>query len=96
MFDQTSRYANIENNTIQKGGSILTYKKRRFLPQGDKIPLLIQVAVVPDDRIDLVTSRTLGFPEQYWRICDKNNIMYPIDLTTKPGHKLKIPVPGRR
>lgn len=95
MFDQNSRYTNIENSSIQKNGNTVTYKKRRFLPQGEKIPLLIQVRVMADDRIDLITSRTLGSPEQYWRVCDKNNAMYPLDSTKEPGRQLGIPVPGR-
>ena len=71
------------------------YKKRRFLPQGENTPTLIQVSVMAQDRIDLVTSRTLGVPEQFWRVCDKNNAMYPLDLTKEPGKLLLIPIPGR-
>ncbi len=95
MFDQTSRYSNIENDTIQKDVNIITYKKRRFLPQGENMPTLIQTTVMAQDRIDLVTSRTLGVPEQFWRVCDKNNGMYPLDLTKEPGKLLFIPLPGR-
>jgi hypothetical protein len=95
MFDQNSRYSKIENDILQQGGNIVTYKKRRFLPQGENIPTLIQVSVMAQDRIDLVTSRTLGVPEQFWRVCDKNNAMYPLDLTKEPGKLLLIPIPGR-
>jgi hypothetical protein len=95
MFDQNSRYSKIENNILQQDGNIVTYKKRRFLPQGENIPTLIQVSIMAQDRIDLVTSRTLGVPEQFWRVCDKNNAMYPLDLTKEPGKLLLIPIPGR-
>ena len=95
MFDQNSRYSKIENNILEKEGNMMTYKKRRFLPQGEKMPTLIQTSVMAQDRIDLVTSRTLGVPEQFWRVCDKNNAMYPLDLTKEPGKLLLIPIPGR-
>lgn len=49
---------------------------------------------MPNDRIDLVSSRSLGDPEQFWRLCDANNAMYPLILTTSPGRVLDVPVPG--
>jgi hypothetical protein len=96
MFDQNSRYVKLQNRSLTaKDGATIIYKERRFLPQGDKIPILQQVSVMAGDRIDLVTSRTLGNPEQFWRVCDANNAMYPLNLTFEPGRVLLIPVPGR-
>ena len=45
------------------------------------------------DRLDLITARTLGDPEQFWRICDANNTMNPSDLTAETGRVLRVPVP---
>ena len=48
-----------------------------------------------EDRIDLVTSRTLGDARTILESCDKNNAMYPLDLTKTPGNVLLVPLPGR-
>ena len=74
-------------------GSTIRYVGRRFLPQGENMTVLQTVTVVAGDRIDLVTSRTLGNPEQFWKVCDANNAMYPLDLTVQPGRELIIPMP---
>ncbi len=34
------------------------------------MPQILSVHVQPEDRMDLVAARTLGDPEQFWRICD--------------------------
>lgn len=94
MFETTSRYSTVENATLTTpGGRNIVYKKRRFLPPGENIPILVEVTVIQNDRLDMITARTLGDPEQFWRICDANNTMNPFDLTTKPGRILIIPEP---
>ena len=94
MFETTSRYSAVKNATLTTpGGRNIIYKRRRFLPQGENIPLLVEVTVIENDRLDMITARTLGDPEQFWRICDANNTMNPFDLTTKPGRVLRIPEP---
>jgi len=74
MFETTSRYSAVENATLKTpGGRSIVYKKRRFLPHGENIPPLLEVTVFENDRLDTITARTLGDPEQFWRICDANN-----------------------
>ncbi len=94
MFDHTSRYYHCETATFEMAdGREVAYKRRRFLPQGDRLPLLTEITVVEGDRLDLIASRTLGDPQHYWRICDANNTMNPAELTSEIGHKVRIPVP---
>ncbi len=100
MFEPNSRYFDIENVTIKSEESgnnnnnrTIVYKKRRFIPSADKIPLLQEVIVTGGDRLDVITSRTLGDPEQFWRICDMNEATHPLDLTNEIGRILKIPTP---
>jgi hypothetical protein len=93
MFDANSRYHDIETATLTTGGRAITYARRRFLPQGETLPVLVEVTVTDSDRLDLITARTLGDPEQYWRVCDANNAMNPADLTTTAGASLRVPVP---
>ncbi len=94
MFDHTSRYARIETATHERpDGLTVTYVRRRFLPQGERLPLLVEVTITDGDRLDLITARTLGDPEQFWRVADANNAMNPFDLTAEPGEILRVPIP---
>ena len=93
MFEPTSRYAAIETTTITAAdGRIVAYKRRRFLPQGNALPLLVEVTVSEGDRLDQITSRTIGDPEQFWRVADANNAMNPSELL-EIGRTLRVPIP---
>ena len=98
MFDHTSRYYPLEVTTLDlPDGRSVSYVRRRFLPQGDDMPLLAEVSVAQGERIDLVSNRTLGDPLAYWRICDANNAMDPMALAQEasddPGRLLRVPLP---
>ena len=94
MFGFTSRYYSLEKAIYTTpSGKEMAYVRRRFLPDGDAMPLLTEVTVVDADRLDLIAARTLGPPEQFWRVCDANNAMNPFDLTREMGRKLRVPVP---
>lgn len=68
------------------------YLKRRFIPIPKESSPLIEHAVTQDERLDNITARYLGDPEQFWRLCDANNAMNPDELTTTIGRRLRIPV----
>ncbi|MBA2302352.1 MAG: hypothetical protein H0W08_06915 [Acidobacteria bacterium] len=93
MFTSTSRYYSIANATTVWRRRTVVYKRRRLLPQGDEMPLLVEVTVIEGDRLDIITARTLGDPEQFWRVCDANNAMSPFDLTRENGRTLRVPIP---
>jgi hypothetical protein len=94
MFDPTSRYAQLETAELSDGdGRRIAYVRRRFLPQGQLMQLLAEVTVEPGDRLDLITSRVLGDPEHFWRVCDANDAMDPFELTAEVGRALRVPVP---
>jgi nucleoid-associated protein YgaU len=94
MFDHTSRYAHKKplRLTTPEGREI-SYMPRRFLPRGDRLPLLTEVRVQQGDRLDLLAARTLGNPTLFWRICDANDAMHPLELTAEVGRVLRVPVP---
>ncbi len=93
MFEHTSRYYDMENATfITPDGRKMTYKRRRFLPHGENMPLLAEITPIQGDRLDLIAFRTLGDPELFWRICDANNAMNPEDLI-EPGRIIRVAVP---
>ncbi len=94
MFEPTSRYAAIENAVlVSADGRGIPYKRRRFVPPAESLPLLVEVTVVQGDRLDLIAARTLGDPEQFWRVCDANSGMNPAELIAVPGRVLRVPVP---
>ncbi len=96
MFDPSSRYYHLEEAVFEAAdGRKHVYKRRRFLPQGRTIPELHRIRIASQDRLDLITARTLGDPLAFWQVCDANNAMNPFDLTaeTEIGRSLRIPVP---
>jgi len=94
MFEPTSRYYTIQNAVYEDDdGHKFAYKRRRFLPQGECIPVMRAATVQEHARLDQITAASLGDPEQFWRICDANNAMNPLDLVAQPGQVLRIPVP---
>ena len=94
MFEPHSRYYNLETATYTTlDGGEIAYKRRRFLPDGETMPTLVEVAVTEGDRLDLITARTLGDPEGFWLVCDANNAMNPVELTEEPGTELRVPIP---
>ncbi len=93
MFDPTSRYANIGNATYtQPNGETIVYKKRRFCPPPESMLPLTLATVGQRDRIDLISYRTLGKPELWWRIADANAALDPFTLVVT-GRVLTVPRP---
>lgn len=93
MFDPDSRYADLEDAVlVTPDGREVSYKRRRFLPQGEKLPLLVEMTVRQGERLDMLTARTLGEATQWWRVADANNAMNPAELG-EPGETLRVPVP---
>lgn len=94
MFNYQSRYYNLETVKLTlPDGREAVYKRRRFLPRGSAMPLLAEVSVTEGDRLDLITARTLGDPEHFWRVADANVAMNPFDLTAEIARVLRVPVP---
>ncbi|MEL6159465.1 MAG: hypothetical protein AAFR18_09630 [Cyanobacteria bacterium J06627_32] len=94
MFNSNSRYYSLATATYTTAaGREVTYARRRFLPSTANMPTIAEVTVTEGDRLDLITARTLGDPEQFWQICDANNAMNPVELTAESGRRLKVAVP---
>jgi hypothetical protein len=98
MFEPTSRYYQVEDASIKTkdergGGGFVTYKRRRFLPDWSSMILLQELRVNEGDRLDTITARIVGDPEQFWRICDANDAMHPLELTSELGRSIRIARP---
>ena len=94
LFPPTSRYAAIDTAKIDlPDGRTVLYLKRRFLPPPEKFSLMREHVVTEGDRLDNVTAKHIGDPEQFWRLCDANCAMRPDELTEKIGRRLAITLP---
>lgn len=94
MFTHTSRYYTVETVIFSDAhGQKHAYKRRRFLPNPADMQILAEVTVTQGDRLDIITAKSLGDPEQFWRICDINSALNPAELTSEIGRKLNIPLP---
>lgn len=96
MFAVTSRYHDIGTAVLEQAGRPdIVYVRRRFLPTSMPPGVLAEHTVVQGDRLDNVTARYLGDPEQYWRICDANDADRPDELTSgdRLGRRLIVPAP---
>jgi hypothetical protein len=92
-FPPTSRYYGIETLIMQTAdGKKLTYLQGRFVPQPERFALLQEHLVTQDERLDNITARYLGDPEQFWRLCDANRALNPLELE-QIGRRLRITLP---
>lgn len=94
MFPRTSRYSSIEIATyVTADRREIVYLRRRFLPFSAGAVIIAEHKVEEGDRLDNVTARYIGDPEQFWQVCDVNDAMRPDELTEEIGRRLKIPMP---
>jgi hypothetical protein len=94
MFDPNSRYEKLPTASFSDAqGREIAYVRRRFLPRPEDLATLVELSVTEGDRLDLMTARTIGDPEQFWRACDASNAMNPPDLTDRLGTKVRFPIP---
>jgi hypothetical protein len=94
LFPPTSRYYGIETAMLENSeGKTVIYIKQRIVPSSDRFALLQEHPVVQGERLDNITARYLGDPEQFWKICDANNAMHPDELTETIGRRLRITLP---
>ena len=94
MFDPSSRYYPLETAVLTlPDGRTVSYCRRRFPPEGGGMPLLVETACLQGERPDQFTARVLGDPLHFWRVCDANNVLHPLELTAEPGRVLRVPLP---
>jgi len=94
-FPPTSRYYGIGTKSMEKkDGESVVYMRRRFIPQSERFSLIREHTVTEGDRLDNLASEYLGDPEQFWQICDANDVLHPDDLTEIIGAKIRITLPA--
>ncbi|MGH9908964.1 MAG: LysM domain-containing protein [Pyrinomonadaceae bacterium] len=93
-FPINSRYYGVETAQLTRpDGRTIVYLRRRFIPPASRFHLLQSHTVTEGERLDNITARYLGDPEQFWRICDANNAMRPQELTETIGRQIRITLP---
>jgi hypothetical protein len=94
-FPASSRYAATERATLQTAkGEPVAYLRRRLLPPHGAQTVLAEHDVVEGDRPDTLAATYLGDPEQYWRLCDANQVMHPRELTEEIGRRVRVTLPA--
>jgi hypothetical protein len=93
-FAPNSRYhGNDTAKLTAAGGREIVYLRRRFVPAPEEFSVVQEHRVVQGDRLDNVTAKYLGDPEQFWRLCDANGAIRPDELTETIGATIKITLP---
>lgn len=97
MFNPTSRYYNhpiITQTFAMKEGEprMLAYLRRRFIPDMSPQPVIVEHKVAQGERLDNITASYLNDPLQFWRVCDSNSLLQPLDLT-ETGRTVVIRLP---
>jgi hypothetical protein len=93
-FPPSSRYHGIDTATMKTvDGKTIIYLRRRFVPRPEWFSLLHEHTIAEGDRVDNLASRYQGDPEQFWQLCDANNIIVPQELTETPGRRIRITLP---
>ena len=94
QFPPTSRYYGYDTlKMVMPDGSTALYLERRFIPQPEEFQLLQEHTVTQDERLDNITAHYMNDPELFWRLCDANRAMFPIELTQTVGRRLRITLP---
>jgi nucleoid-associated protein YgaU len=89
LFFKGSRYERVESHSItDESGSVITYKKVRFISETHAS---MGHLVVQGDRLDNIAHRYYKDPERFWRICDANLAMWPDELVAEAGRIILIP-----
>jgi hypothetical protein len=90
MFASGSRYERVPQAVyVDHGGRSIPYVLLRTFP--GLAPTQRTILLGDGDRLDLVSFRFYGDPEQYWRICDGNRVMRPEDVEVA-GRRLLVPL----
>jgi hypothetical protein len=93
MFASGSRYERVPQAVyVGRSGRPIPYVLLRTFPA--HAPTERTIVLRDGDRLDLVSFRFYGDPEQYWRICDGNRVLRPEDVEVA-GRRLLIPLAVR-
>jgi hypothetical protein len=76
--------------TVTSDGREVSYLSRRVVPPPEDFATLETHRVSADDRLDTLSARYQGDPEQWWRLADANGAVRPGELVETPGRRLRV------
>lgn len=80
-FGPTSRYFQSETRELAvPAGKPVAHLARRLVPPPERFVVVQEHRVAQGERLDVLTAQYLGDPEQFWRVCDANGVIWPTDL----------------
>ncbi len=97
IVSRNSRYATTPTAVLREAdGTAVQYLRRRLIPQSGDVAQIAQIDPARAGmRLDVLTARLLGDPEQFWRLLDANDGMDPFDFVDETeGEALRIPHPA--
>lgn len=97
MFEPSSRYYNAPVATqvlVANDGSQrrVAYIRRRLIPDLAQQPVIAEHTVLQGERLDNIAALYHGDPLQFWRICDANGVLHPLELA-ETGRTLLVRLP---
>jgi hypothetical protein len=94
-FPPNSRYNGVPVLThVTVDGRTVSYVARRVVPSPDRFATARTHTVTAQDRLDTLSARYFGDPEQWWRLADANGAIRPDALVKRPGSRLRITLAG--
>ncbi|MCP3804193.1 LysM domain-containing protein [Allokutzneria sp. A3M-2-11 16] len=94
MFSITSRYLGLPTAELAlPDGRVVTYVRRRILPDPNSLGVVGEHVVAPGERPDHIAHKVFGDAELAWRLADGNGAFEPEELTVHPGRRLRITLP---
>jgi hypothetical protein len=93
LFPPNSRYHGVEIERLEPAeGEPIVYLARRIVPLPERFATLQEHRFEQGERLDVLTFRYLGDPEQFWRVCDANGVLRPDELE-QVGRAIRITLP---
>jgi hypothetical protein len=90
-FPATSRYTGQPVLTHVDGeGREIAYVARRVVPAPEQFAAVQTHTVQQDERLDAISAKHLGDPQQWWRLADANGAVRPAALVETPGRQLRV------
>jgi hypothetical protein len=97
MFAPTSRYYGLPTaTTTLSDGRVVTWVRRRFLPQPQTLTQIGSHVVQPGEvgRLDLIAAREIGSAPMWWQLADAAGAMDPDDVAATAGTALRVTLPA--
>ena len=93
-FAPNSRYLGVATRDwTPVSGQPVKYVSRRFIPKQEKFATIREHSVAQGDRPDNLSAQYFSDPQLYWRLCDANGVMHPVELTDTVGESVRITLP---